>query len=123
MARFGLSCSILLCGHQGCVRIASLGIEVQPRPVRRAPRGKLNQIQQYPNGGCTLPAQVVFRLLRLRKPVGIGAKQAVFVWHESANALEALGLVPGQAINDGRGVAHSVHRRVAQVDQQGLQRD
>ena len=95
--RAGIACAVFLRRDEAGVLHASLSIDVQARQVRRAPRGKVHSIQRHPDGSYSLAAKLLFGALGLRKPCVVGAKQAVFVVHEGADALVALGLVPGQA--------------------------
>lgn len=97
MRRAGLSCFVRLRRDEAGVLHSCLCVDVQSQPVRRAPRGKLRQIERHADGSCSLPAQLLFRALGCRKPVGIRAKQPVLVVHEGADALVSLGLVPRQA--------------------------
>lgn len=97
MPRPAVVCTVYLSRDKAGVLHACLGIDVHSRPVRRAPRGKLNEIQRHPDGSCSLHAQLLFRVLRCRKPFGVGAKQRVLVVHQGADPLESLGLVPGQS--------------------------
>ena len=96
MPRFASACQVHLYRDVAGVLHACLAVDVLARPVRRAPRGKSNRIQRYPDGSCSLPAQLLFCALGCPKPLGVGAKQSVLVVHEGADPLVALGLVPRQ---------------------------
>lgn len=96
-SRAGVACSVLLRRDEAGVLHACFGVDVLAGAVRRAPRGKVHSIQRHPDGSYSLAAKLLFGALGLRKPRCVGAKQAVFVVHEGADALVALGLVPGQA--------------------------
>ncbi len=92
MSRAALACMVHLYRNEAGVLRACLAVDVLARPVRRAPRGKSNCIQRYPDGSCSLPAQLLFRALGHPKPLGVGAKQSVLVVHEGADPLVSLGL-------------------------------